>query len=286
MRLVKWQRKGNIVPEIVECEKLRRTLEKYWRGKRIEWFGMVKGVMKESYFPGSNRDLVFGFLLNERVGDVRRRGKYLAVDLETKVWVMHMHSTGWWVPLSKEAGEGDLIQESFLHSVGPQTERFRMKVGGGDWSFRDARTWAKFWVLNLLKGWGPWEELGPDWIDEREEAVKALCNSRSNCLVKDVLIDQSITAGLGYYLSNEAMFVARVNPFRRWGDLTGEERVRVASAVQLVVGEAERSKDHSHWRVFDKKGEKCPYCGNEIERMKLREKDIRGTYVCRNCQRI
>jgi endonuclease VIII len=115
-----------------------------------------------------------------------------------------------------------------------------------------------------------------------------------------LLLDQGFLAGLGNYLRSDILFVARVNPRLRLGDLDEDARACLARAALGLTRQSYQTRGvtndkvvaarlkaqglsfarYRHW-VFDREGEACHVCGTTIVR-----DDIggRGLFFCPTCQ--
>jgi endonuclease VIII len=146
--------------------------------------------------------------------------------------------------------------------------------------------------------------LGPEVLDEavgvREIAARLALFPRRR--LADALLDQHVLAGLGNYLRSEIAFVARLDPWRRLGELSDAERHRLASAVQQITHRsfrtdgvcvptalyrAERkagaSYEAARFHVFDRAQQPCRACGATIERGTLGGRKL---FVCVACQSV
>lgn len=146
--------------------------------------------------------------------------------------------------------------------------------------------------------------LGPDVLDPAltEGAVRArLEDERFNAMrLSALLLDQAFLAGIGNYMRSEILFEARLFPLARVGELTGEERTRLARAIlgvsrrafeergrTLAADIAEKGRreglrpwDVRHW-VFKREGRPCYACGTPIQR---HETEGRRYFMCPECQ--
>lgn len=146
--------------------------------------------------------------------------------------------------------------------------------------------------------------LGPEVLDEDVTArgVAARLALFARRRVADALLDQGVLAGLGNYLRSEICFVARLNPWRRLGDLSEPERHRLARATLDLTRRSFRhggvcvpDADYRRWRaagadyegarfhVFDRAGQPCRVCGQAIERAPL---GGRAVFCCVACQLV
>src|SRR4029453_13319417 len=113
------------------------------------------------------------------------------------------------------------------------------------------------------------------------------------------LLDQTKVLGLRNIYASEALFLARINPFKSADSLSRPRIVRLRQAIVDVLQEAVdagsplridlRDGGGSYfeaperfWRVYEREGEPCVNCGTKIRRP---VHGGRSTYFCPKCQR-
>lgn len=110
--------------------------------------------------------------------------------------------------------------------------------------------------------------------------------------LKSLLRNQAFVAGLGNAYSDEVLWAAGLNPFRRRSSLAGEEVEALHAATQAVLRAAVEvlrarvpprfeKQVRDHLRVHLRGGQPCPRCGGAISQVGRRE----STSFCRSCQR-
>ncbi|QHV98082.1 Fpg/Nei family DNA glycosylase [Spirosoma endbachense] len=125
-------------------------------------------------------------------------------------------------------------------------------------------------------------------LDELSERVK-----RKKALIKPVLLDQSVVAGLGNWIVDEVLFQAFVHPEQRADSLTNGQLSQIHAATRLVLETAIRNeatyRDFPssfliHVREWDNSPyddleahKFCPRCGTRIERIVV---GGRTTFLC------
>jgi endonuclease VIII len=127
--------------------------------------------------------------------------------------------------------------------------------------------------------------LGPDLLDSEltdEAAAEALRRADPGSEVGEVLLDQSVLAGAGNVIKSEACFAARVDPWRRLGDLQPEEVERVVQGARAVMVESVRAGRRPQ-RIYRRAGRPCPRCGTPIS-SRAQGDEARATYWCPGCQ--
>jgi formamidopyrimidine-DNA glycosylase len=141
-------------------------------------------------------------------------------------------------------------------------------------------------------------KLGPDALEGVTlQALRSRIDGRS-ASIKAVLMDQRALAGLGNIYSEEALFLAGIDPRRSAKSLAAGELRRLGKAIREVLLEAMGHRGSSfrdyvdaegrggqhqwHVKVYRRTGEPCCNCGTPIERIKV---SGRSTHFCPRCQR-
>jgi endonuclease VIII len=127
--------------------------------------------------------------------------------------------------------------------------------------------------------------LGADILAEPpdyERMLQALRSENAARAVGDALLDQRLVAGIGNVWKAEALWRARVSPWRALGQVSGEE-------LQAVLTEANRLMRASvegrrpERRVYRRAGRPCPRCGAAIASRGQGDAS-RIAYWCPACQ--
>jgi len=137
-------------------------------------------------------------------------------------------------------------------------------------------------------------ELGPDASSpELTEPVFIERLKRFNGQIKNILTNQKFIAGIGNAYSDEILFAARINPFRKRATLSEAEMRTLYQAMRDVfawatplVEEAMQDdiplQEVRHFlRVHRRGGQPCPNCGNPITDITAGN---RVMSFCRHCQ--
>jgi len=115
--------------------------------------------------------------------------------------------------------------------------------------------------------------------------VESLVRARPNRMVSDVLLDQSIFAGVGNIIKNEVLYRLRLYPERRIRTLSDEEireLVRDAHTYShLFYRWKKKYVLRKHWLVYHRGT--CANCGGKLKAAKMGEGE-RYTYYCPVCQ--
>jgi len=184
--------------------------------------------------------------------------------------------------------EGGVVLRSHLRMNG----RWRIDPRGTDrrglpWLVLRGREWeATQWngpVLTLEKR--AVAQLGPDLLADDTEVATVVARMRradQSLLVGEALVDQRLVAGIGNAWLAEALWHARVSPWRRLADVSDDE----------LVGALGWTRDHMRASVggtrtprsvYRRAGRPCPRCGTPVSSRGLGEMN-RTAYWCAACQ--
>ena len=145
-------------------------------------------------------------------------------------------------------------------------------------------------------------KLGPEVLaDGMTPAILAkqlACFPRRNLAA--ALLDQGVLAGLGNYLRADILFVARLSPLLRVGDLSDAQLKNLAEVIHQLTWRSVRhdgvllpTSDYKKLRargegyeaarfyVFDREGLPCRVCGTQVARTDM---GGRGVFFCPACQ--
>mgnify|MGYP001241823742 CR=1 FL=1 len=275
------------MPELPEVETIRRDLEETVQGRRITGvFLYVPAVVRHPDPEAFVRDMV-----GKRIEGAERRGKHLLIRLSGGwVWAVHLML------------EGQLLYMDGDEPVASGTKLSVQLDNCFQLRLRDVVDLAKVAlapedaiasVLGLSK-LGP-EPMEPAFTFERfEERLKGRTG-----MIKPLLMNQAVMAGVGNLYADEALFRARIHPERKASTLTPDERRRLYTELRAVLEEGIRYRGTSGKRglyrdlwgrkgqyqerlqVFRRQGEACPGCPGKVELIRV---GGRATHVCPSCQ--
>jgi formamidopyrimidine-DNA glycosylase len=266
------------MPELPDLEVIKEYLEGVLPGQRLEGVEVLRPLVVRTLVP----DGFAATLQGNQVWRVRRRGKFLLLDLETgHVIVVNPMLAG------------------RLHYC-PPDERGPSKTfvilhlsGGTDLRYADAKAMGKVY-LTLDEGLVPgFAGQGPDALDPALTVGvfrERLRQRRGE--IKGLLTNQAVVAGIGNAYADEILFAAGVYPFRKRPSLSPDEVERLHRSIRSVLSEAitvlrERVGDDIDVKIRDflsvhgKGGSPCPRCATPISEITARG---RLTNFCRTCQ--
>jgi formamidopyrimidine-DNA glycosylase len=138
------------------------------------------------------------------------------------------------------------------------------------------------------------QALGPEALDPSFDVDKLGRRLNRRGVLKTVLLNQRVLAGLGNRDADESLWSARIDPRRPADSLSAEETSRLYTSIRSVLNEGislrgtqrdlfGRPGGAKHRRnVFERTGLPCPRCGTPILRVRI---GGRNTHYCPNCQR-
>ncbi|SCL21228.1 DNA-(apurinic or apyrimidinic site) lyase [Micromonospora rhizosphaerae] len=276
------------MPELPEVETVRQGLAQWVIGRRIASVEVRHPRAVRRHQPGGAH---FADVLKDRtVTDVRRRGKYLWLPLDSgDALIGHLGMSG----------------QLLLQPVGAADElhlrvRFRFADDGPELRFVDQRT---FGGLSVSEGGAalPSEiaHIARDPLDpEFSDAGFVAALRRRRTEVKRALLDQTLISGVGNIYADEALWRAKLHGGRPTDALTGPAALRLLGHVRDVLREAineggtsfdalyvnvngESGYFDRSLNVYGREGEPCGRCGTPIRREPFMN---RSSYSCPRCQ--
>jgi endonuclease VIII len=185
--------------------------------------------------------------------------------------------------------EGGVVVRSHLRMSGRWSLRPRgERRAGRPWLvLRGERAEGVLWngpVLELhtraLAHLGPDILERPPRIDAMLERLRGTDSSR---YLGESLLDQSLVAGIGNMWMAEALWTARLSPWRRLRDVSeNERRLALDTAAALMAASVDRGREGPK-QVYGRAGRPCPRCSTRILSWGQGD-DNRTAYWCPTCQ--
>jgi formamidopyrimidine-DNA glycosylase len=290
------------MPELPEVETVRRGLADLLPGLQI--VGVTADWQKS--FPNAPEQ-VEKFLVGATVKGIRRRAKVLLIDLDTEyTLVIHLKMTGQLVYRSKVSDErfgAGHPSSSLVGELPDRSTRVIFDFETANLFFNDFRKFG--WVrllptieveeLDFFKKVGP-EPLEPTFTDKD---FVARLRRRNNSVIKAVLLDQTVVAGVGNIYADESLWGAKLHPAQRVRDVSDTKLKKLFTELQYVLNlaiekggssdknyvnaEGKRGSYLSFARVFRREGQPCLRCGTTIIKTRVAG---RGTHTCPRCQKL
>ncbi|HEX4786859.1 MAG TPA: DNA-formamidopyrimidine glycosylase family protein [Actinospica sp.] len=272
------------MPELPEVEALSAFLDERLAGRTVAAALPVAFQALKTYDPPLTA-------LEGRTFDgAGRLGKFVDLRLGELHLVIHLARAGWirWkdgLPAGPpRPGKGPLALRVLLS--GPGSAGFDVTEAGTQ----------KRLAISVVRD--PAEvpgvaRLGVDPLSAQFtlEALTGLLDGERR-LIKGVLRDQTVIAGIGNAYSDEILHAARMSPFKIAGKLTPEEVAGLHGiAVSTLTEAVERSRGlpltelkqekKTGLRVHGRTGEACPVCGDRIREVSFSDSSLQ---YCPTCQ--
>lgn len=268
--------------EVPEVETIVRDLREAMVGRTI--------IETEVLLPAAVRfptvEEFTTLLTNRVILDARRRAKYILLPLSGDV-ELSIHFALWGTVALVPTAQTRLPETLIIWHVDQEQDlRLIDKLGYARAAVASPDVLAEKLDLHSL---GP-EALDPNFDVE----ILARQLSRRRGVLKSVLLNQRVLAGLGNRDTDESLWFAGIDPRRSAASLTSGELTRLHEAIGKVLAEGialrgtqrdlfGRKGQAVHRRyIFEKSGEPCPRCGTRIAYTRI---GGRNTFYCPNCQR-
>jgi len=270
------------MPELPEVETTRRGLAPHLIGRHIEAVTIRESRLRWPIAADLPRKLC-----GQRIVDLRRRAKYLIVDLDCGALIVHLGMSG---------------ALSLVSSGTPAAKHDHLDLhieGGRLLRLTDPR---RFGSVHLVAG-EPEEHallrtLGPEPLSSDFTAEQLCRSSRGRrASIKVFLMNARVVAGVGNIYANEALFRAGIHPrspagrigIARYRALVQAVRETLTAAL-AAGGSSLRDWHHAdgglgyfqqQYFVYDRCGEPCRRCGAAIREIRQGQ---RATCYCPRCQ--
>lgn len=271
------------MPELPEVEVTRRSFAAQIAGAEI----MAVRMGKPLRWPLGCEPQQ---LLGAKVLQVRRRGKYLLIDLDTGMLMVHLGMSG------------SLRFDGILPPMGKH-DHFELQTSQGTLRLNDPRRFGAVIATagehdpvahKLLQG------LGMEPLDATQftwpRFYAGLQASRTP--IKLLLLSGKLVVGVGNIYASEVLFASRIAPTVAAQNISTVKAKRLFHAIREILALAVDSggttlRDFSsadgmpgHFqlqaKVYGREGLPCVHCGRPIA---LLRQGQRSTYYCPSCQK-
>ncbi|MDD3126436.1 MAG: DNA-formamidopyrimidine glycosylase [Candidatus Izemoplasmatales bacterium] len=273
------------MPELPEVETIRATLQLAIVGKTIAHIDIYYDKIIHGISPTDFQK----HLVNQKIHDMDRYGKYLFFILDDYTIISHLRMEGKYYLKPETAPV-----EKHEHIVFVFTDHTSMR-------YHDTR---KFGTMELVtigneKQSKSLASLGLEPFNENftvaylQDKIK-----KSIRPVKSFLLDQTIVCGLGNIYVNEILWRCKLNPETKVRHLSISDLSCLIDSCRVVLKQAIEAggttirtyysslgvagRFQNELKVHEKKGQPCPICHTPIEKIKV---GGRGTFYCPSCQK-
>ena len=292
------------MPELPEVETIVRDLNKEVLSRTFFdiWTDFPKMIKKPKGLEKFKKEIKGKKILN-----IRRRAKNILFDLsDNKTLLIHQKLTGHlllgiWKQeegIWKSKIKGPLADDpmnKFLHLI------FWLN-DGRQLALSDLRKFAKveLWEKDALEKSDGIKSLGPEPLEKDftfEKFKEVLLKNKGK--IKQVLMNQTVIAGIGNIYSDEILWQAKIHPFKEVSKLLERELEKTYQAMREILQKAikrggesisdfrrisgEKGGFDPLRRIYRREGEKCFRCGTKIKKIKM---GGRSAHFCPKCQKL
>ncbi len=263
------------MPELPEVESIRRTFEPHLVGRTITAFASSWPRQVEPSVPALRTAIV-----GRTISALSRRGKLLVFSLDTgRHFLLHLRMSGR-LEWAKSAAGDPHIRAAW------QLDNHRRLL------LCDARKFGRITLADDLADLDRRVGLEPLERSFTPAALAAVLRSRRR-LLKPLLLDQSLIAGLGNIYTDEALHRAGLHPLTHSDRLSDQQIAALHEAIRYALRAGLRHNGTSidwvypggrmqnHLAAYGRDGRPCRRCGATIELLRVGQ---RSTHICPVCQ--
>ncbi len=282
------------MPELPEVETVARTLAPDILGKRIINFSCLNEKSWQD-------DIAYTFFKEQTpcIKKVGRRGKLLLLYFDETEYTPEYDNEIIYGLAFHLKMSGRLFYYPALKEVEKHTRLILHLEDNSCVFFDDIRKfgYARFFTNKSKEKWSFWEKLAKDPLELTSEEFVSLLLGK-NASIKSLLLQQDIISGIGNIYADEALFQAKILPYRQANTITKEELILLHSCLVAVLEESiafcgSSIKDYrtakgdvgsfqNKFNVYGRLGEKCFLCQHTLEKKKVAG---RTTIFCPYCQK-
>lgn len=281
------------MPELPEVETVRRGLAPVMEGRRITNAEARRPDLRWP-FPERFAERLSG----QRVLHLGRRGKYLLAELEGgETLLAHLGMSG------RFQVEGEVVGR-FHHTQPGKHDHVILETDApARITYTDPRRFGAMdlWPSATLEGHRWLTAMGPEPLGNGfSTAVLAEALRRRSSPIKQVLLDQTVVAGLGNIYVSEALFHAGIHPSCVAQKMSVARINRLVEAIRTVLCAAIEAggsslRDHRQtngdlgyfqhsFQVYGRESQACARagCAGAVHRI---TQSGRSSFFCPHCQR-
>ena len=274
------------MPELPEVETIKRILEGQLKNQKI----CSVEIKNPQIIAHPSENEFIKLLTGRKINSMGRRGKFLIINLENNDRIiLHLRMTG------------QLLVAPKNYEVEKHTHLIAKLSGGNEVRYIDVRRFGRFWYLmkNEKDDFTGIAKLGAEPCDKNltAEYLKEKLSHKKKT-IKELLLDQSIVAGIGNIYSDEILFAAKIFPGKSGLNLCDEDYEKLSQKIPEIIKwgiEANKmsaeeyfsgkGKDYRNMpllKIYGREGKACINCGTAIEKVTL---GGRSSCFCPECQK-
>ena len=272
------------MPELPEVQAVVDSIKPLFLSRKI--IEIKNPNSYESVFATHSLEKLNGLVLNKRIKNVFRKGKYILIELESGYLAVHLRMTGNFKTSSDNESDAKHISVELILDNKKSVYYKDYRKFGRIYYFND---------LNYLENKLGCEPLSKDFYYQFLEHGL----SKSNSMIKSKLLDQSFIAGLGNIYVDESLWLAKIHPEKKSDTISVIKIRRLSDAIPMILKKAIEHNGTTiinfsfgndsigsykeKLNVFGKTGEVCIRCKkSKIVKIFVSQ---RGTHFCHRCKK-
>lgn len=279
------------MPELPEVETIKRWLEKKIIGKHIDSIE----ILEKKQFIGDKNQIIGSTIIG-----FYRKGKYLSIQLSNGLFLcVHLKMSGQLIFVDDKNHPVIKNELPKLHTNRLPAKFTRIIIYFADNSalfFNDMRKFGWIKIAKLPDGPESIDVASPQFTFENFQQII----TSSTQAIKPFLLDQNQLAGLGNIYVNDALWQAKIHPFRQVNSLTPDEQYCLFESIHQTIQEGitqlgsssqdenfilpdgTRGNYQNHFKVYHREDQPCFRCKTLIKRVKQAG---RSSFYCVYCQK-
>jgi formamidopyrimidine-DNA glycosylase len=274
------------MPEVMEIRKYADFINLLLKNQKLNDIKITGGRYKK-HKAFEKYDLLKKNLPLKLIS-VKTKGKFIYIEFEKNLYILNtLGLSGGWafqknnakqfqMPQLLEYIDETKVEVYLLRSMDHINVEFIFDIG--KLVFFDMLSFGTLKVINETKDLEKkLNTLGPDIMDENttldifETRIKS--NSNIDKAIGVVITNQKLISGVGNYIRADALWLAKINPFRKVKDLNENEIKKLFHSLKVITwGNYNRKYAISH-KIINK-SDKIPYDYNRDFYVYREEKDI------------
>ena len=269
------------MPELPEVETTRRGIAPHLQHQIIQ-----DTIVRDARLRWPIAPDLDARLRGQRIHAIRRRAKYLIIELDEGALLIHLGMSGKLRILDAHAAVQKHDHADIVLQTG-QCLRLNDPRRFG------ALLWTPDWTQHpLLK------DLGPEPLSDTFTGAYLHQHAAGRRqAVKSFIMDAHVVVGVGNIYASEALFHAGIHPRRQAGRVSHARYERLTQAIRAVLqnaiaqgGTTLRDFSDPHGKpgyfvlslaVYGRTGQPCNTCGQPIKAMRIGQ---RNSFFCTHCQ--
>ncbi len=267
------------MPELPEVETVKRGIRPHIIGRCI-----TAAIVREHRFrlpaPKNLNQLTRG----KKILEVRRRGKYIIIDLDKGALIIHLGMSG--------------IVYFALSPPDKKHEHIALQIDDKFLIYKDPRRFGCFVYCTDSADTHPLlQKIGCEPLSAKFNGiVLQKLMKRRQSPIKTALLNGELVAGIGNIYASESLHLAGISPQMPAAEIDKTRAICLAKAIKTTLRRAivaggstirdfaqpggESGYFQTQWQVYSRNGQLCK-CGGVIKKI---VQSGRSTYYCPKCQ--